>query len=1428
MPEAGSLPLTAAQLGIWTGQQLDPLSPTYNTAEYVEIRGEIRPEVLAAAIRWTVAEAEALTVRFVDTDDGPRQLVDPPAWDVHVDDLRGEPDPMAAARGWMSEDIARPVDLATDVLFGHAVLRVADDRFLWYHRVHHILLDGYGLALVARRVADVYTALARGTEPGPCEFGSLASVLAEDESYRDSAEHARDRDFWVDYHRDRAAPATLVGRTAPLARSVARANAEIDAPTVVALRRVARELRASWTEVLLAAIAGYLHRMTGAMQVALAMPVMLRTGSVALRVPAMVLNVVQLYVDFGDRPDLAAVTGQVREYLRTSRRHHRYRYEELRRDLNLVGSERKLFGPSANIMPFDYGLRFDGEPSVVRNVSAGLVEDMAIDVYDRADGEGLLLAFDGNPNVYTVADLAGHADRFCAFLARLLASDGPVATVDLLHGGERTLLRDWNDTARGLPTGTVPALLADQVARTPDLPALVASDGTLTFAAFADRVRRLAGRLVDQGVRPGDVVMLLLPRTGDAVVALFATLHAGAAYLPADPDHPPRRLAYLVEDAAPAVVVTTADLATRLPGGTPTLALDEPADVAALPEPAAIGPDHPLCLIYTSGSTGQPKGAWTTHRGMVNLFHHHRTAMIEPEAGGVRRRAALTASLSFDTSWEGLLWLLAGHELHLVDDDTRRDPAALLGYVDEHRIDFLDVTPTYAEELLAAGLLAPGTHRPAVLALGGEAAGPALWTALRAAPDIASYNLYGPTECTVDATWARLAESDTPVIGRPVGNGRCYVLDRELVPVPPGAVGELYVAGAPVGHGYHGRPELTAQRFLPDPHGPPGTRMYRTGDLARWRADGQLEYLGRADDQVKLRGFRIEPGEIEAALTEHPDLAQAAVIVRENRLVGYVVPAPGRAVPDTSKLRRHAAARLPEHLVPPVFVPLDRLPTNVSGKLDRAALPEPPAPSAPGRRPSTVRERTLCLLFAEVLDVPEVDLDTDFFTLGGHSLLVARLLGRVREAFGVRLGIRDVFEAPTVAGLDERMTAPTYRHPWAGVDLAAEVVLSSSIIPSSTPPKPGPPRAVLLTGATGFLGAFLLRELLDRTGARVHCLVRATSTDEATDRVRGALRRFGLGEDGLDRVDAVPGDLARPALGLVPEVFLRLAEEVDVVLHNGARVHHFESYERLRASHVQGTAEVLRLATTHHLKPVHYVSTCDTAFATSGNPPVLAEDRRVAPESLTANGYVAAKWVAEGLVLLAGERGVPVAVHRPSRILGARTTGAASTDDAFWALVRAMVAVGAAPEEALDTVDAVPVDWVAAAVVHVLAAGRTGDTFHLTAPRPLAVAAVLDRLRARGHELAAVPAERWTELLTERAAAGDDPALSIAAAHWQGPVGAAEPVAFGRDNTRAALPPDLLALAEIDTGVLDRYLDHLTDKGYLPHAVAAMSERGSG
>lgn len=1474
-------PLTSAQLGVWLGQQLDPTAAVFNIAEYVEISGPVAVDVLVTAIRAAVDEAAALHVRFLE--DGPRQVVESPTWEVQLVDVSDESDPLRAAWDVMNQDVARPVSLTEDILFAHIVFRLDAQRTLWYHRVHHILLDGYGMALIARRVAELYSAAIAGNPPPAYAFGSWDAVVAADTDYAESPDLERDRTFWLDYLRDRPAPVTLSG-AAPRSTSVAgrtlREFTTLDAETVALLRGVAEAARANWTDVLTAAIAAYVHRMTGADEVCLALPVMLRTGTAALRVPCMTLNGVALWAGFADDPTLIELTGRVARHLVRSRRHQRYRSEQVRRDLGLIGSDRSMYGPSVNIMLFDYDLRFGACAGAVHNVTAGMIDDLVFNLYDRIDGTGPTLYLDGHPGAYTAVELATHLRRFTTFLRRVLGRpDQRLDTADLFLPGEREWVHANScGSDRPPPDSTVHDLLAAQVARTSTATALVATDGerhALTYAQLAARARAISAALTTAGVRRGDAVAVLLPRTSDAIAAPFAVLACGATYVPLDPGQPTPRLALLLEGlegggAELGAIITTTALAVLIPGtlhdrtvpldelpfvttasaATEEASLDETADLrspaqsvpntvgpatAAVPQrahpPVRLHPEHPAWVIHTSGTTGAPKAVVISHRSVVNLYHHHRENLIEPAAaarGGRRMRAALTASMTFDTAWEGLLWLLAGHELHFIDADLRRDPDGLVRYIRDQRIDFLDVTPTFARELLTAGLLT-GAHRPAVIALGGEAADPALWTALRAEPGLSVYNLYGPTECTVDATWTSIEAPPRPSIGIPVTNGRCFVLDRALRLVPPGVVGELYVGGIPVGQRYLGRSAATAARFVADPFDANGNRLYRTGDSVRWHGDGHLEYIGRVDSQMSLRGYRIEVGEVEAALAAHAQVDAAAVGIHGEVLVAYVVPTPNAGEPETQSLRVHMAERLPDYMVPSVYVTLDRLPHTANGKLDRAALPEPPDAEFTERPARTPTERALGRLFAEALEVESVGIDDDFFARGGHSLRAARVLNGIREAFGIRWDLRAMFDTPTVAGLADRLDSgrDSDELAWTAADLEADTQLDKAI--RATAEAPVLLRTVLLTGATGFLGAFLLAALLEGTDLHVCCLVRADDDRAALDRIESTFARYRLDDALIDggRVTAIAGDLALPRLGLTPERYQRLADTVDAIVHNGARVHHFEPYSRLRPANVEGTERILRLAITGAPKPVHFVSSIDTAFAVDGNPPILTEDRRVAATSLPHNGYVASKWVAEGLMYAAAERGIPVTVYRPGRIGGHSLTGASGPGDAFWSLIRAMVVLAAVPAEIYDTgtIDLVPVDWVAAAISHLVAHRPTARTFHLISQRPLTFATIVDALRDRGYPVEAVPAPIWHARLTamaDRASAQDDHSLTIARAHTAHLAPAGDAVTYGRDNSVDSVLPQPDSITALTAGI-----DYLIETRFLPSppAMAHRSKR---
>ncbi|MFJ3399135.1 amino acid adenylation domain-containing protein [Streptomyces microflavus] len=1080
-PPSRALPLLTAQSGIYYAHQLAPLGTELNTADCVEIDGPLDGDLFSEALGRAVGEAETLAVRLTEADGTPVQHVTHAEPRFHRLELTEE-----QAEAWMREDLARPVDLASaDGLMTQALIRVGEGRHWWYQRVHHIAVDAYALSLIGRRVAELYSA-AVAEEPAPeGRFAPLSELTDAEAAYLSGEEYAEDRVFWAERmagYSPEAAPAPSDASGGGLLHRVT----DLPASTLDRLSRAARAAKATWAELVVAATAGHVHRLTGTEDVVLGLPLSNRRGPAALRTPAMTVNVLPLRITVRPQDTGAELLRRVVLEIREVRRHQRYPQADLRRDLALESADAPLTGPMVNIKPFDGALDFAGLPGTVRNLAAGPVESLAVGAAPGPDG-GLRLTLDAHSAAYGEAGLAAHEEtwlRYLDGLAELLltAPDRPVGSLDLLTEDQvREATAGRTEPAIAL---TVPQAFTAQAALTPGAVAVRStsagtfrgagetesaadartgagagagadaladtaagagsgSGATLTFAeldAVSDRLAHLLAGFAAPA-ESGATVALALPRTADMVVALLAVLKAGLVCQPLDLGHPAARTLAVLEDARPVCVIgTAATLAALPPHGLATVALDEPATadaLAARPDgPPADGPvpGDPAYLIHTSGSTGRPKGVLVSHASLANLGAGHLADHIAPavaRTGRERLRVAHSASFAFDASWDPLLWMVHGHELHLLDDAAYRDPAVLSAYVDTHRVDYLDVTPSYAEALIAEGLLDEGRHHPAHLVVGGETVPPTLWERLTAVDGVHPVNLYGPTETTVDAYyWLPGDFTDRPE-GRPVRGSRAYVLDSSLRPVPTGVTGELYIAGPCLALGYLGRPDLTAERFVADPfgalHGVPGGRMYRTGDLVRRREDHTLEFLGRSDDQVKIRGFRIELGEIQARLAAHPQVAAAAVIARETghgkRLLAYAVPVKaGGTAPTPNGLRDHLAAALPEHMVPATVTLLDALPRTANDKLDHRALPDP-EPLSPAIGAEVVGEsgphtEIVRGLYADVLGIAEPPAaEAGFLDLGGHSLLAARLAARVREHFGVPFSIADVFRHSTAAAI---------------------------------------------------------------------------------------------------------------------------------------------------------------------------------------------------------------------------------------------------------------------------------------------------------------------------------------------------------------------------------------------------------------------------
>ena len=652
-------------------------------------------------------------------------------------------------------------------------------------------------------------------------------------------------------------------------------------------------------------------------------------------------------------------------------------------------------------------------------------------------GDRLRLRFQYRPDLFEPHRIEAIGRRLMRLLEAASADPNQrIGHIDILEPEERRqILVDWNDTACELPHTTLPALFEAQVRRSPEATALVFEEGTLSYIQLNTQANRLAHMLIGRGIGPENVVALALPRSLEMVVALLGILKAGAAYLPLDPDYPAERLAYMLQDAQPASVLTTAQIAQQLPNDFPQLLLDQPDTRSKLKQQsetnpsdaqrsAPLQPQHPAYVIYTSGSTGRPKGVVVSHANILNLIRAY-AEIASPNREG---RGCLVCPSSFDVSiWETFTILLYGGCLVLNHSVDPANPEQILALIEKGRVNTLYVPPSLLR--LTADYLAAANGPPPLrrILVGVEPIdAEELKRFCDLVPGVCIINGYGPTETTVCSTFqcftSESSSSGIVPIGSPIWNTQVYVLDDFLQPVPIGIAAELYIAGAGLARGYLNRPGLTAERFVADPYGASGTRMYRTGDLARWRADGVLDFLGRADHQVKIRGFRIEPGEIEAALMRHPTVTQAAVIAREDRpedkrLVGYVVPTDCETA-DSAVLRSYLGQRLPNYMVPSAIVVLDALPLTPNGKLDRKALRAPDfTPNQGGwRGPRTPQEEILCSLFAEILSVPRVGIDDDFFALGGDSITSAQLVSRARKA-GLVITPRDVFQYQNVAAL---------------------------------------------------------------------------------------------------------------------------------------------------------------------------------------------------------------------------------------------------------------------------------------------------------------------------------------------------------------------------------------------------------------------------
>ncbi|MEI7382470.1 amino acid adenylation domain-containing protein, partial [Pectobacterium versatile] len=1028
--DSNKLPLSSTQQVVWLDQTLNPESPNYNIGTWLRIDEHLDETLFSQAFEMLASRHDALHLQLIHTHGLPLQaLTDASSSSISVYDFSHYDDAEERAQQHIHATFMRPFDLRGK-LWSSDLLKVSDTHRYWQFCCHHLIADGWSLKLLVNELVATYNQLKKSDNAGEVAPAYL-DYIAEDLIYLDSRHYQSDLKFWLDRYK------TLPPALIPPSSQGQEFTNELPPPHLWQLKseyfhkieNIAAEQGLSVLHFMYAILACYFSRTTDTEDIVIGIPIHNRRNAKQKNTIGMFSSVIPIGVSIKKEDSFLDIMRNVAAELRRCYKHQRLPITEINQNTRIrqKTGRAQLFDITLSLEWFEFNVHMEGTNTTFQTPHRATQFPLAISIYqyDFEDkNHPVTVEFNFDTRYLSREDVIAIQSRLALLVdAAITSLDMTVENAPILPPTERQqILVDFNSTDAEFPQHTlIHERFEQQVERTPDAIAVVFEAQSLSYAELNRRANQLAHRLLTLGIKPDDRVALCVERSLEMVVGLMGILKSGAAYVPLDPTYPAERLAYMIDDAKPVALLTQTNQTAIQTADIPAIMLDADtfdAYPTSNPDAQALGvtSTHLAYVIYTSGSTGKPKGVMVAHRNVLHLATSLKTLLAFDRPN----RIALNASIVFDASVKNWIQMLSGHTLVIVPDAIRTDARQLWHYFSHHAVDLFDCTPVQLQWLLDVGLGSDPDYQPAQVLIGGDAISQGIWSRLQQLTDTRFINVYGPTECTVDATACLIDTSQpTPTIGRPLTNTKVYILDTQGQPVPVGVIGEIYIGGAGVARGYLNRPELSAERFITNPFvDEQDARLYKTGDLGRWQYDGSIAYLGRNDFQVKLRGFRLELGEIESILMQHPGIQEAVVIVREDipddkRLVAYFQTQPDTQ-PTPAELRLQLSQRLAEYMIPSAFVSLDAFPLTPNGKLDRKALPEPDQSAMVTRHyeaPQGEMETMLAAIWQALLGVDRVSRYDHFFELGGHSLMVVSLIERLRNQ-GKTLDVRSAFSSP--------------------------------------------------------------------------------------------------------------------------------------------------------------------------------------------------------------------------------------------------------------------------------------------------------------------------------------------------------------------------------------------------------------------------------